>query len=127
MEKWNESLFYSFGRMNSKKNIHISKLKIRKVPELDLSDFEEHKSSLDFSNPLKVLEWLTEHFMEGEYDTFFEILALYLDHIGKSEISRSTKIPERTIYNFIRGAHVTSSENIFKIMKYISDKAKSHS
>ena len=110
--------------MSRKKNIHISKLKIPKVSSLDLSDFEDYSPNLDFSNPLKVLEWLTEHFMEGEYDTFFEILALYLDHVGKSEISRSTKIPERTIYNFIRGAHVTSSENVFKIMKYISDQAK---
>lgn len=110
--------------MKSKKNIHISKLKIPKVSNLDLSDFEEFNPTLDFSSPLKVLEILTEHFMDGEYDTFFEILALYLNHVGKSEVSRNTKIPERTIYNFIKGQHVTSSENVFKIMKYISDQAK---
>jgi hypothetical protein len=32
-----------------------------------------------------------QHFVEGEHDTFFEILALYMDHVGKSKISIDTK------------------------------------
>lgn len=110
--------------MKKHKTKHISKLKIPKVKDVSLADFEEYSSTLDFSNIKKIRKHLVEHFLAGEHETFFEILALYLDHVGKSRISRETKIPERTIYNFIKGDHKTSSENIFKIMKFISCEVK---
>lgn len=110
--------------MAKTKTTHISKLKIPKALKLNLEDFEEHTSSLDFSNPAKVREMLMEHFADGEHDTFFEILALYMDYVGKTRISNETHIPERTIYNFIRGDHKTSSENIFKVMKFIDKEIK---
>ncbi len=109
--------------MKKHKTEHISKLKIEKFSSINLRDFETYHSLLDFSNPKKVRKQLTEHFLAGEHETFFEILSLYLDHEGKSKISKETKIPERTIYNFIKGDHKTSSENVFKIMKYISCQA----
>jgi hypothetical protein len=109
--------------MSKHKTIKISDLKIPKVAGIDLSNFEEHKSSIDFSSAKKVREILMEHFMAGEHDTFFEILALYLDHVGKAKVALKTKIPQRTIYNFIKGDHKTSSENVFKVMKFVSDEA----
>jgi hypothetical protein len=110
--------------MSKYKTIKVSNLKIPKVSQIDLSNFEEHKSVLDFSNAKKVKKILMEHFIAGEHDTFFEILALYLNHIGKAKVSHKTKIPQRTIYNFIKGDHKTSSENVFKVMKFVNDEAK---
>jgi hypothetical protein len=110
--------------MSKHKTIKVSDLKILKVTDIDLSNFEEHKSSMDFSNAQKVREILMEHFMAGEHDTFLEILALYLDHVGKAKVALETKIPQRTIYNFIKGDHKTSSENVFKVMKFVSEEAR---
>ena len=101
----------------------ISKLNIPDVGEIDLSEFDEHQSFLDFSDAKAVREILKEHFFNGEHDTFFEIISLYIGHVGKTKFSLETEIPERTIYNFISGQHKTSSENIFKVMKYISNEA----
>lgn len=100
---------------------NISSLKIPKVSEINLSDFDEYKSSIDFSNSKKVKQVLVEHFLAGDEETFLEILGLYLDHVGKDKVSKKTKIPQRTIYNFISGDHKTSSENIFKVMRFISE------
>jgi hypothetical protein len=110
--------------MKKHKNIRVSRIKMPKLSRDDLSNFEEHKSSLSFSDPRKVKKILLEHFMTGEHDTFFEILALYLDYVGKAKVSLKTKIPQRTIYNFIRGDHKTSSENVFKVMKFVTDEAR---
>lgn len=110
--------------MSKHKTIKSSDIKTLKVKNLDLSGFEEHKSSIDFSNAKKVRKVLMEHFMAGEHDTFLEILALYLNHVGKAKVAIKTKIPQRTIYNFIRGDHKTSSENVFKVMKFVSEEAK---
>lgn len=109
--------------MSKHKTVKISDLIIPNVNDIDLSDFEMHESSIDFSDPKKVKEILSEHFLAGEHDTFFEILALYLDHVGKIKVSEKTKIPQRTIYNFIKGDHKTSSENVFKVMKFVTDEA----
>jgi hypothetical protein len=114
----------SAAEVDLSKLSHISKLKIPNINDINLEDFDKYKTSLKFDNPIKVREILMQHFVEGEHDTFFEILALYMDHVGKSKISIDTKIPERTIYNFIKGQHKTSSENIFKVMKFISDQIK---
>jgi DNA-binding phage protein len=103
---------------------HISKLKIPKVKKPNLEDFDEYESSIDFTDPIKLREMLLQHFIDGEHDTFFELLTLYIHHVGKTKISQKTKIPERTIYNFISGEHHTSSENVFKIMKFISQEIK---
>ena len=59
-------------------------------------------------------------FKDGDHDAFMELTELYIDHVGKRKISKLTKIPEKTIYNFKDKKHKTSSENIFKIMKAIS-------
>lgn len=107
--------------MNKYKTKNISTMKIPKVSEIVLKDFDAYESSIDFSNPKKVKKILVEHFLAGDEETFLEILALYLNHIGKDKVSKKTKIPQRTIYNFISGNHKTSSENIFKVMKFISD------
>ena len=109
------------------KTMHLKDIKVPKISNPNLSDFEEHKSSLDFSNPKLVQKILMQHFIDGEHETFFEILALYMDKAGKSNISRSTEIPERTIYNFIKGDHRTSSVNIFKVMKFISEEVEKKS
>jgi DNA-binding phage protein len=107
--------------MNKYKTKNISSMKIPKVSEIDLSGFDQYESSIDFSNPKKVKQILVEHFLAGDEETFLEILGLYLNHVGKEKVSKKTKIPQRTIYNFISGDHKTSSENIFKVMKFISD------
>ena len=99
---------------------NITELKITKVSKIDFSQFDQYISSIDFSDPRKVEKNLVEHFLAGEHDTFFEILALYLDHVGKIKVARETDIPQRTIYNFVHGKHKTSSENVFKVMKFIS-------
>lgn len=110
--------------MNDTKTSHISELEIPDVSEINLDGFDVHESSLSFEDPQVVRENLMQHFLSGEHDTFFEILALYMDHVGKSKISKETEIPERTIYNFIKGQHKTSSENIFKVMRYISSEVE---
>ena len=107
----------------SEKTAPLSKLDILNVAEVNLEEFDQYESSLSFEDPQKVRDILLQHFIEGEHETFFEILALYMDHIGKTKISRETNIPERTIYNFIRGQHKTSSENVFKVMKFLSRQA----
>ena len=58
-------------------------------------------------------------FVEGDHDSFVELIELYIGHVGKREFSKRAKIPERSIYNFIGKEHKTSSENIFKMMKVI--------
>jgi len=108
----------------TRKITHISRLKVPRVSDVNLSRFDRYRSSLDFSNPKKVRKLLLEHFAEGDHETFFDILVLYLDHVGKSTVSRKTKIPERTLYNFITKEHKTSSENIFKMMKFLADEEK---
>ena len=113
--------------MSTHKTKRISDIKISRASGLKLDDFDEYRSSIDFSNPCKIKKILTRHFTDGEHDTFLEILALFMGHIGKTRISRETKIPERTIYNFIKGQHKTSSENIFKVMKFISKEAEKKS
>jgi hypothetical protein len=107
--------------MKKNKSKNIAEIKIPKVKKVNLKGFEKHNSSLDFSNPALVREFLLQHFIDGEHDTFFEILALYIDHIGKTRISLEAHIPERTVYNFIKGDHKTSSLNVFKVMKFISE------
>lgn len=111
--------------MSKSKTSHISDLNVLANIEVSLKDFEAHKSSLDLDDPVHVRDMLLQHFVLGEHDTFFEILALYIDHVGKTRISREAKIPERTVYNFIKGDHKTSSENIFKVMKFISSQIAS--
>ena len=110
--------------MNKSKKSHISELDIPTVGNINLEDFDEYKSTLDFSNPLHFRDILIQHFVEGEHDTFLELLALYIDQVGKTKISKETHIPERTIYNFIKGDHKTSSENVFKVMKFLSREIK---
>lgn len=110
-------------KSNYKTN-HISKLNIPNVSELNLDNFDEFESSLDLNDPFLVREFLVFHFLNGEHDTFFEILALYMDHVGKAKVSIDTQIPERTIYNFINGQHKTSSVNIFKVMKFITQQVQ---
>jgi DNA-binding phage protein len=106
---------------------HISEPEVPRVGSANLEEFDEYESSLDFSNPEHIREILMQHFIEGEHETFLELLALYIDHVGKTKISQKTQIPERTIYNFIRGDHKTSSENVFRVMKFISDEVKKKS
>ena len=111
--------------MNKKiKTTHISNLNPLKLHKVNLTKFSEHRSSIDFSNPKKIREILLEHISDGDHETFFDVLALYLNSVGKSKISKQTKIPERTIYNFITKEHKTSSENVFKIMKFLADEEK---
>ncbi len=111
--------------MSKNKITHISDINISTKLKIKNSQFKEHESSVDLSDPRLVREILVEHFLNGEHDTFFEILALYIDHVGKTRISKEAKIPERTVYNFLRGDHKTSSENVFKVMKFISSQIAS--
>ena len=113
--------------MNESKKGHILELEVPRVGSINLEGFDEYESSLDFSNPIHIRDILMQHFIEGEHETFLELLALYIDHVGKTKISKETQIPERTIYNFIRGDHKTSSENVFRVMKFISDEVKKKS
>lgn len=110
--------------MRGYKNMNASEIKafeVDSIDDLDLSDFEEHVSSLDLDNKKKTLKLLTEMFVDGDHDAFMELLELYISHVGKREMSKRAKIPEKTIYNFKDKKHKTSSENIFKIMKAISE------
>lgn len=106
--------------MSGHKTIKASEVKPLKVEFIDLKGFDDYKSSLDLDNPKKIIKILSQMFIDGDHDAFMELLELYIDHVGKREISRMTKIPERTIYNFKDKKNKTSSENIFKIMKAIS-------
>ena len=110
--------------MSDYKTHHISQLNISKVDDVGLESFDPYESSLVFDNPSVVRAHLVQHFMDGDHDTFFFFFSLYMDYVGKGEISLATGIPERTIYNFINGQHKTSSFNVFKVMKYISDQVK---
>ncbi len=105
--------------MSTHKTLKASQVKALKVKSVKLNSFDEYKSSIDFNNKKKVKKLLCEMFMAGDHDAFMELLELYIDHVGKREISRKAHIPEKTIYNFKDKKHKTSSENIFKIMKTI--------
>ncbi|MBC8550256.1 MAG: hypothetical protein H8D23_11485 [Candidatus Brocadiales bacterium] len=107
--------------MNNYKTSYIQDLDIPDVSELNLEKFDKYESSLDFSNYQHVKKVLLQHFSDGDHDTFFELLSLFINHVGKTKIARETNIPERTIYNFIKGDHKTSSENVFKVMRFISN------
>ena len=106
--------------MSGHKTIKASEIKPLKVESVDLQGFDDYKSSIDLDNPKKVVKLLTQMFVDGDHDAYIELIDLYIDHVGKREFSRMTKIPERTIYNFKDKKNKTSSENIFKIMKAIS-------
>jgi len=100
------------------------KVNALKIDSINLATFDEYKSSLDLDNKKKVVKLLVEMFAAGDHDAFMELAELYIDHVGKREMSRLAKIPEKTIYNFKDKKHKTSSENIFKIMKAISSGVK---
>ena len=110
--------------MNKHRTIHVSEIegldfrhmKIGKIP-----GFEPFDSSLNYSDHKLMRKLLTEMFLDGDHDSFMELLALCINHVGKREMAKRTKIPEKTIYNFKDKAHKTSSENIFKIMKAINE------
>lgn len=106
--------------MKKHKTILINQAKTLKVNSVNLSEFEEHASSLDLSNKKEIVKILVEMFKDGDHDAFMELAELYIDHVGKRKMSQLTDIPEKTIYNFKDKKHKTSSENIFKIMKAIS-------
>lgn len=98
----------------------IKDLELTQVEDLDLDNFDVFESSLNFESPKEVRTILLKHFVNGEHDSFFEILSLYMNHVGKSKVALEAGIPERTVYNFINGDHKTSSINIFKVMRFIS-------
>ncbi len=50
---------------------------------------------------------LVEHFLAGDEETFLEMIGINLNHVGKEKVSKKTKIPQRTMYNFISGDHKT--------------------
>ena len=106
--------------MSTHKNIKASQIKSLKVKSINLDSFDEYKSSIDLTDRKKVVKLLMGMFAEGDHDAFMELAELYIDHIGKREMAKRTKIPEKTIYNFKDRKHKTSSENIFKIMKAIT-------
>lgn len=110
--------------MKGYKNIDVSEIKafeVDSIDDLDLSDFEEQILSLDLNDNKKIVSLLAQMFIDGDHDAFMELAALYIDHVGKREMSKRAKIPEKTIYNFKDKKHKTSSENIFRIMKAISE------
>jgi hypothetical protein len=107
--------------MSGHKTINSKEVRPLKVKSINPKDFDHYKSSIDLDNPPKVIKLLTQMFIQGDHDAFMELMELYIDHVGKREISRLAKIPERTIYNFKDKKTKTSSENIFKIMKVISN------
>lgn len=106
--------------MSTHKTIKASKVKALKVESVDFDGMDEFKSGMDLKNKRMVIKLLTQMFAEGNHDAFMELLELYIDHVGKREMSKKAKIPEKTIYNFKDKTHKTSSENIFKIMKAIA-------
>lgn len=99
--------------------IHVSKVKALKVKSVNLKGFDEYVSSIDMDNKKQIKKILCDMFMDGEHDSFMELMALYINHIGKRKMSKLAKIPEKTIYNFKDKKHKTSSENVFKLMKSI--------
>lgn len=105
--------------MSGHKRIKTSKVKALKVSAVTLETFDEYKTSIDLDNRKKVVGLLVEVFVAGDHDAFMELAELYIDHIGKREMSKRANIPEKTIYNFKNKKHKTSSENIFKLMKAI--------
>lgn len=108
--------------MKNHKTLKASKVKALKVKSVNLDSFDEYKPSLDLDNKPKLIKLLTLMFVAGDHDAFMELMELYIDHVGKRKISKQANIPEKTIYNFKDKKHKTSSENIFKMMKAISDK-----
>jgi hypothetical protein len=107
--------------MSGHKTLKSSEIKSIKVDSLFLESLEKYKSSIDLNDRKKVIKLLVEMFKEGDHDAFMELAELYIDHIGKRKMSKLAKIPEKTIYNFKDKKHKTSSENIFKLMKAISN------
>jgi DNA-binding phage protein len=106
--------------MSSLKSHKTTKTKALKVKSIDLDSFDEYKSSINPENKRSVVKLLTQMFVAGDHDAFMELMELYIDHIGKREMSKKANIPEKTIYNFKDKKHKTSSENIFKLMKAIN-------
>lgn len=106
--------------MSGHKTMKASKVKVLKVDSINLDSFDRYKSSIDLDNKKKVVKLLVDMFTAGDHDAFMELAELYISHVGKREMSKRAKIPERTIYNFKDKKHKTSSENVFKIMKAIS-------
>lgn len=107
--------------MSGHKTLKSSEIKPIKVDSLLMESFEKYKSSIDLNDRKKVVKLLVEMFKEGDHDAFMELAELYIDHVGKRKMSKLAKIPEKTIYNFKDKKHKTSSENIFKLMKAISN------
>ncbi len=103
--------------MSGHKTMKASEIKPLKIKAVKRDSFDEYKSSLDLSDRKKVVKLLVEMFKDGDHDAFMELIELYIDHIGKRKMSKLADIPEKTIYNFKDKKHKTSSENIFKLMK----------
>lgn len=110
--------------MSRHKKIKASEVKSLKVRSINLETFDEYKSSLDLNDTKKVVKLLLDMFKDGDHDAFMELAELYIDHVGKRKMSKLTSIPEKTIYNILDKKHKTSSENVFKIMKAISQMKK---
>ena len=95
--------------MNSKTN----RTKVRK-PRL-----YEHDTSKTLGNPEIVFAAFMDCLQEGDHVAAREILAGGLRHMNKSKLSRSHRIPRRTLYNLFAGKAAPGLDLVAKVCRAI--------
>jgi DNA-binding phage protein len=92
------------------------KLKDRKNRKMHL---EEHDTSKTLGNPEIVFAAFMDCLQEGDHVAAREILAGGLRHMNKSKLSRSHRIPRRTLYNLFDSKSAPGLDLVAKVCRAI--------
>src|ERR1035437_1785772 len=92
------------------------KIKSDRKKEIPL---EDHDTSKTLGNPEIVFAGFMECLQEGDHVAAREILAGGLRHMNKSKLSRSHRIPRRTLYNLFDGKVAPGLDLVAKVCRAI--------
>ena len=82
-------------------------------------NLEEHDTSRTLGNPEIVFAAFMDCLQEGDHVAAREILAGGLRHMNKSKLSRSHRIPRRTLYNLLDGKAAPGLDLVAKVCRAI--------
>lgn len=84
--------------------------------------FIEHDPTITLRNKKVIAQALLECLLDGDKESFYEILSAHLRVINKDELSRRSKIPIATIRRVAAGSNF-SMDTFLKIMAAINEAA----
>ena len=85
---------------------------------MNKSKLKKHNTSLHFKNKKKVVQSLTEAFLEGDGEAVQDILYGYLITQNKKNLAKKASLSRSTIYNAIKGN--PSLKTLVEILKNVA-------